>query len=50
MILEVIPGLGMKKRAEQPAKISFSADKTIIKWETSDKQTINRFSAYEFKW
>jgi class 3 adenylate cyclase len=50
MILEVIPGLGMKKRAEPPPKITFSEDKTIITWETQDKQTINRFSAYEFKW
>lgn len=51
MILEVVPGLEvMKKRVEPPPSITYSKDKTRIVWETKDKQVINRFSAYEFKW
>ena len=50
MVLEVVPGLGMKKRADPPPTITYSKDKTKIVWETKDKQVINRFSAYEFKW
>lgn len=51
MILEVVPGLEvMKKRVEPPPTISYTKDKTLIVWETKDKQVINRLSAYEFKW
>lgn len=51
MILEVVPGLEvMKKRVEPPPTITYLKDKTKIVWETADKQIINRFSAYEFKW
>lgn len=50
VVLEVVPGLGIKKRAEPPPIIRYSNDKTLIEWETKDRQTINRFSAYEFKW
>ncbi|WP_268543001.1 hypothetical protein [Candidatus Nitrosotenuis cloacae] len=50
MILEVVPGLGLKKRVEPPPSITYANDKTVIKWETNDKQILERFSAYEFKW
>jgi hypothetical protein len=50
MVLEVVPGLGIKKRADPPPTIRYSNGKTLIEWETKDRQTINRFSAYEFKW
>lgn len=51
MILEVVPGLEvMKKRVEPPPTITYLKDKTRIVWETANKQVINRFSAYEFKW
>jgi len=50
MVLEVVPGLGIKRRADQPPTTKYSNDKTLIEWETKDRQTINRFSTYEFKW
>lgn len=50
MVLEVVPGIGIKKRADPPPTITYTKDKTKIVWETKDRQTINRFAAYEFKW
>jgi hypothetical protein len=50
MILEVIPGLGMKRRVDPPPKITYSKDKTNIVWETKDVEQIKRLSAYEFRW
>ncbi|HSA98505.1 MAG TPA: hypothetical protein VLF17_05455 [Candidatus Nitrosotenuis sp.] len=49
-ILEVVKDLGVKKRAEPPPTISYSKDKTIIKWESMDKRIINRHDTFEFQW
>ncbi len=49
-ILEVERELGLKKRADPPAKIQYLSDKTKIIWETEKTRTLNKHGAFEFHW
>ena len=49
-VLEVARELGIKKRAEPPAKTRYLDDRTEITWENDKKNVINRFDSYEFQW
>jgi len=49
-ILEVERELGLKKRADPPAKIQYLSDKTKIIWETEKTRTLNKHEAFEFHW
>jgi hypothetical protein len=50
MILEVVPGLGVKRRVDPPPKITYANNKTRVIWETKEGEQIKRLSSYEFKW
>ena len=49
-VLQVVRELGLKKRAEPPAKIRYLPKKIEITWENDKKNMINRFYSYEFQW
>ena len=49
-ILEVEKELGLKKRADPPAKIQYLSDKTKITWKTDKNRTLNKHETFEFHW
>lgn len=49
-VLQVVRELGIKKRAEPPAKIRYLPKKIEVTWENDKKNKINRFDSYEFQW
>ena len=49
-ILEVEKELGLKKRADPPAKIQYMSDKTKVTWETDKTRTLNKHETFEFHW
>ena len=49
-ILEVERELGLKKRADPPAKIEYLSDKTKITWENDKTRILNKHETFEFHW
>lgn len=49
-ILEVDTTLGVKRRATTSPIMSYTKNKTMIKWESAEKHTIQRHDTYEFQW
>jgi class 3 adenylate cyclase len=49
-ILEVERDLGLKKRADPPAKISYEPEYTKIIWEIDKKRTLQKHETFEFHW
>lgn len=48
-VFEVIRDLGIKTRADPPAKIKYLKDKTEITWETENRIT-EKHDSFEFQW
>ena len=49
-VLEIVRGLGIKKRANPPPKMDFSGESTKITWETAKNHKILAHDTFEFQW